>query len=64
MKRVLPAVCVLAFALLSAAGCGGDKNGPSGQPKLANPDDPKIKGMSPATPGTGGGAPKQQPSAQ
>ena len=64
MKRVLGAVCVAAFALFTASGCGGDKNGPSGQPKLANPDDPKVKGMSPASPGAGGVKQQQQPTAQ
>jgi hypothetical protein len=60
MKRVFPAVWVLACALLAASGC--DKGASDAQPKLQNPNDPKLKSMQPASPGAGGT--KQAPVAQ
>jgi len=44
----------VAFALVLAIGCGGHNQG-GGQPRLANPDDPKVKDQKPVE---AGGVPK------
>jgi hypothetical protein len=59
MKRLLSLVAALGMLAVSQ-GCG-DSNTKSGQPKLENPSDPKIKAMQPTSPGGAGKpAPKSQ----
>jgi len=53
LRGIFAATC-LAFALALVAGCGSQNAG-GGQPKLANPEDPKVKDQRPV--GVGG-APK------
>ena len=51
MKRICCIVVAVAL-LVGSQGC--DSNTKSGEPKLQNPSDPKIKAMKPATPGAAG----------
>jgi hypothetical protein len=52
MIRILcGAACVL-FALTLAVGCGNQAGG-GGQPRLANPNDPKVKDLAPTPIGGG-----------
>jgi hypothetical protein len=50
-QRILAITCV-ALALTLALGCGG-QNTAGNQPKLANPDDPKVKDLAPIPVGGG-----------
>jgi hypothetical protein len=55
MMRSLFATVCLAFALTLASGCNSQSEGGSGQPKLANPNDPKVKDLAPVQVQGGGG---------
>jgi hypothetical protein len=62
IRTLFASACVVA-ALTLAAGCGG-QSGSGGQPKLANPNDSRIKDAGPAGvggPAGGGGQPKAAP---
>ena len=51
MWRAIFAAACLAFALTMTVGCAQNQGG--AQPKLANPDDPKIKVLAPVPVGGG-----------
>ena len=51
MKNVF---CLVAVVVMLACTQGCDSNSKSGQPKLQNPNDPKVKAMQPAKPGGAG----------
>jgi hypothetical protein len=54
IRYVLLALVSVAL-LLPAVGCKKAGSG-DGQPRLANPDDPRVKGLEPARVGGGGGS--------
>jgi hypothetical protein len=56
MKRLLTSA-VAAVALAVLIGCG-EKSSPT--PKLADPNDPKLKQLNPVAPGAGKAAPSTQ----
>jgi len=61
MIRSFIASACLVVALALVVGCGGQTGG-GGGPKLANPDDPKVKDLAPAgVGGAGGGQAKPNP---
>ena len=59
MLRGFFAVTCLIFALSLAAGCGGQTAG--GGPRLANPNDPKVKDLAPVPVGVAPASPTMMP---
>ncbi len=58
MMRLLLACLFLFVALGASTGCSKSGSDPEDGPKLANPDDPKLKGLVPTNPvGGAGGKP-------
>jgi hypothetical protein len=63
MVRTILASACLAAALALAVGCSGQSGG-GGQPRLANPDDSRVKNLQPAGVGAPGGAGGAKPNPQ